>query len=230
MKRGLDIFVSLGLLILLLPAFALIAARIRRDDGGPAFYRSERMTTMTKGFQLLKFRTMSPVDSGTTDHGVSGGDKSDRVTAIGKMLRARRLDELPQLINILRGDMSLVGPRPPLRQYTDAYPDIYGRVLRDKPGVTGLGSLFFARHEERILATASSASQTDALYRRRCIPRKARLDGIYQTNRTLWLDLLILYWTAARFVSLPGRRARRMRSPRLRRLNARVTMAPAPDS
>ena len=91
-----------------------------------------------------------------------------------------------------------MGPRPPLRTYVEAYPDLYGAVLRSRPGITGLASLVFHAHEERLLAQCRDAAETDAVYRRRCIPRKARLDLIYQARRTLCYDLVLIAQTAAK--------------------------------
>jgi lipopolysaccharide/colanic/teichoic acid biosynthesis glycosyltransferase len=132
----------------------------------------------------------------TEDSGVSGGDKSDRVTPMGRALRRTRLDELPQLWNILWGDISFVGPRPPLRQYTEAFPETYAAVLRSRPGVTGLASLRFHKREEALLAPCATPEETDAVYRRRCVPAKAKLDLIYQKNASLCFDLALIWETA----------------------------------
>ena len=115
------------------------------------------MRSVDQGFRLLKFRTMHvAADSG----GVSGGDKQTRITPMGRFLRRTRLDELPQLWNILRGDISFVGPRPPLRRYVDSHPDLYARVLACRPGVTGLATVIFHRTEERLLAPCKTPQET----------------------------------------------------------------------
>jgi lipopolysaccharide/colanic/teichoic acid biosynthesis glycosyltransferase len=129
---------------------------------------------------------------------VSGGDKSARITRTGAFLRRSRLDEVPQLWNVLRGDISFVGPRPPLRQYVEAFPDVYARVLQSRPGITGLASVYFHAHEEHLLARCTSTAETDAVYRRACIPRKARLDLIYQARRNLCVDMGIMLKTVFR--------------------------------
>ena len=192
-KRAFDILLALGLGLVLSPFFLVIALLILIFEGRPVFYISERMKGLSKPFALVKFRTMT-VDQGA-DSGVSGGDKSARVTRLGHFLRASRLDETPQLWNVLKGDMSFVGPRPPLRQYVDRYPDIYAEVLRSRPGITGLASLYFHKHEERLLAACTSREETDSVYSLRCIPRKARLDLIYQRNQTLCLDINVMVKT-----------------------------------
>lgn len=191
-KRIFDIIGALCLVILLSPVIVIVAGLIWYQDGRPVFYISERMKTPQKSFSLVKFRTMavSKVDSG-----VSGGDKSARVTRTGAMIRKNRIDELPQLWNILKGDLSFVGPRPPLRQYTDQFPDLYGKVLQSRPGVTGLASLVYHAHEEMLLADCKTVTETDAVYCRACVPRKAHLDLIYQEHRTLCMDMNIMLKT-----------------------------------
>ncbi len=199
-KQLFDIALGLVLLGPLGVAMIVIAALLLIAQGRPVLYGSERMRDPARAFTLWKFRTMRPA---ATDSGVSGGDKVGRVTPLGAALRASRLDELPQLFNILKGDMSFVGPRPPLRQYVEAFPDLYAAVLKSRPGVTGLASLIYHRHEERLLARCTSAEETDGIYSRRCIPAKARLDLIYQRRRTLCLDLWILARTLHRVAERP---------------------------
>jgi len=199
-KRLFDIVLALVLLPPLGVAMLVIAVVLLVTQGRPILYGSERMRDPTHAFRLWKFRTMRPT---AVDSGVSGGDKADRVTPIGAVLRASRLDELPQIFNILKGDMSFVGPRPPLRQYVDAFPELYAAVLRSRPGVTGLASLIYHRHEERLLAACASPEETDRVYSRRCVPAKARLDLIYQRRRTLCLDLWILARTVRNVAKRP---------------------------
>lgn len=191
-KRLLDVVVALGLGLLLLPLILLISLVILVLDGRPVFYVSERMKTSTQAFGLVKFRSMRPT---AQDGGVTGADKAGRITRSGRFLRRSRLDEVPQLWNILRGDMSFVGPRPPLRVYVTDYPDLYRAVLRSRPGLTGLATVTYAGHEGRLLAKSRSAAETDAIYRRACVPRKARLDLIYQARRNLCLDIKLMVVT-----------------------------------
>jgi lipopolysaccharide/colanic/teichoic acid biosynthesis glycosyltransferase len=191
-KRLLDIVGVLVLAVALLPVIAVLALVILIVEGRPVFYISERMKTATEGFSLVKFRTMRTV---AVDSGVSGGDKAARITRIGAFLRRSRLDEVPQLWNILKGDMSFVGPRPPLRVYVEDYPQLYGPVLRSRPGVTGLATLIYHRHEQRLLEACTSAAETDAVYRRACVPRKARLDLIYQAHQSPCFDIWIMFRT-----------------------------------
>lgn len=194
-KRLMDIALAVLLAALLMPAILVIAVLIVIRDGRPVFYLSERMKTPQQGFQLWKFRTMTVVER---DSGVSGGDKAARITPLGARLRRFRLDELPQLFNILRGDMSFVGPRPPLRRYVELCPGLYARVLQNRPGVTGLATLIFHRTEERLLARCRNAAETEAVYLRRCVPVKARLDLIWARNRNICYDAKLIGDTVLR--------------------------------
>ncbi|WP_299364864.1 sugar transferase [uncultured Paracoccus sp.] len=191
-KRIFDVVGALILGIILMPAMVVAGICILVADGTPIFYFSERMKTVSRGFQLAKFRTMTVVDG---DSGVSGGDKASRITRTGHFLRRTRLDEVPQLWNVLKGDISFVGPRPPLRQYVERFPELYRQVLRSRPGITGLASVYFHSHEENLLARARTPGETDAIYSRACVPRKARLDLIYQRNRTICMDTMIMLKT-----------------------------------
>lgn len=196
MKRLLDITLALLIgAILVLPVLGMLIW-LARGQGRPFLYGAERMKTPAKGFTLWKFRTMT---DDADDSGVSGGDKAARITRQGAIMRRYRADEIPQLWNVLRGDISFVGPRPPLRQYVEAFPDLYARVLRSKPGITGLASLTYAAHEERLLSRAETKAQTDAIYRAHCVPMKAKLDLIYQRNWSFCYDLSLIWQTAARF-------------------------------
>ncbi|MEM9436924.1 MAG: sugar transferase [Pseudomonadota bacterium] len=196
-KRFLDVAMAVligGLLVL--PVLGMVVW-LARGQGRPLLYGAERMKTPSQGFTLWKFRTMR---AAADDAGVSGGDKAWRITPQGAIMRRYRLDEIPQLWNVLRGDISFVGPRPPLREYTRAFPELYSEVLRSKPGITGLASLVYAEHEEKLLARAKTPTETDAIYRRLCVPTKARLDLIYQKHASICFDLRLIWQTARRFV------------------------------
>jgi lipopolysaccharide/colanic/teichoic acid biosynthesis glycosyltransferase len=207
-KRIFDLLVVLAILPLILPILLLVTLAIWVTDGRPVIFRQERMKSSTESFDLLKFRTMS---HDPNDVGVAGGDKDARISPIGRILRRSHFDELPQVWNVLRGDVSLVGPRPPLRDYVERYPEVYDQVLRSRPGLTGLASYLFARHEAWILEGCKTAADTDAVYVRRCVPRKARLDLIYQRRQSVCLDIWICWITAARILHLPGGRPLRVK-------------------
>jgi lipopolysaccharide/colanic/teichoic acid biosynthesis glycosyltransferase len=179
----------------LLVVMLIVIVVLLFTQGRPLFYPAERMRGVDQPFTLWKFRTMHVVAS---DSGVSGGDKAARITPAGRFLRKGRFDELPQLWNILRGDMSFVGPRPPLREYVERFPDLYARVLRSPPGVTGLASLLYHRHEERILSGCADAKATDEAYCRRCIPAKAKLDLMYQERASVCWDAKLVFTTLKR--------------------------------
>ena len=203
-KRALDLALAIPAAALAVPVLAVILPAMWLAQGRPLFHVSERMRAPGRPFALVKLRTMRPA---AEDSGVSGGDKAARITPIGRLLRRYRLDEIPQILNVLRGDMSVVGPRPPLRQYVEAFPELYARVLEAPPGVTGLATLVYHAHEERLLARCATAEETDALYARACVPRKARLDRIYLDRWSPCLDLWILWRTVAALLGRRGRQA-----------------------
>ncbi|WP_323781391.1 sugar transferase [Thalassovita sp.] len=194
-KRLFDLTAALALTALLLPLIVILTLVILIREGRPVLYISERMKTEDIPFQLWKYRTMTVVDQ---DSGVSGGDKAARITPTGAFLRRYRLDEIPQLWNILRGDISFVGPRPPLRRYVEIFPELYRDVLQSRPGITGLATILFHRHEENILADCKTPEETELAYIRRCVPRKAALDLIYQKRRNLCLDVALMIKTVFR--------------------------------
>lgn len=198
-KRLLDLAIALLLGVVLSPVMLLVAIAVLLRDGRPVLYGAERMRAPGRPFTLWKFRTMAVVDD---DHGVSGGHKHQRISPLGHFLRRTRLDELPQLINVIRGDMSFVGPRPPDRRYVEMFPELYAEVLKATPGVTGLATLVYHQTEERLLRNCRTAAETEQVYTSRCVPRKARIDLIYARNRTLCYDLLLMFATVFRRLPL----------------------------
>ena len=201
-KRLFDVFFASLLTVILAPVIAGLMCYILYKQGRPLFYASERMKTPAQSFTLWKFRTMTVVD---TDQGVSGAHKAARVTPTGRWLRAKRLDEFPQLWNILKGDLSFVGPRPPLREYVERFPAIYAEVLKSRPGVTGLATIRFHAHEERLLARCATAAETDAVYCRSCVPRKARMDLIYRRHQSVCYDFKLVFETIGNLFRRRGR-------------------------
>ncbi len=191
-KRIFDLFFASLLVVILGPVILWLIVYIWIKQGRPLFYVAERMKSPTEPFGLWKFRTMTVVDK---DAGVSGGDKQSRITPLGARLRAKRLDEFPQLWNILKGDLSFVGPRPPLREYVERFPEIYGEVLKSRPGVTGLATIRYHKHEDRLLARCTTPEETDRVYTRNCVPRKARLDLIYQRHQNTCYDFDLVFQT-----------------------------------
>jgi lipopolysaccharide/colanic/teichoic acid biosynthesis glycosyltransferase len=209
-KRAFDLGFGLAIFLPGLPIFLTVAALVWLKDGRPVFHLSRRMRSPGRAFWLIKFRTMA-ADVGDLDNTVLGGDKAGRITALGAKLRRARLDEAPQLLNVLWGDMSFIGPRPPPRRYVDMFPELYAKVLRSKPGITGLATIMFHTHEEWLLSGVTDPAEVERIYTTRCIPRKARLDLLYQRRASVSLDAYLLWLTASKLFPLPGRRIERMK-------------------
>ena len=187
------------LLVVSAPLQLVIACAIAADDGWPVLYSATRIGRDGAPFTLYKFRTMAARADGP---GITGaGDP--RVTRVGRVLRSTKLDELPQLYNVLRGDMSIVGPRPEAPEYVRLYTPAQRDVLRVRPGLTSPASLAFS-HEEHLLV----GPDAEQLYVRTILPEKLRLDLDYLSRRTLRSDLGVIARTVARVVT-PGRRASR---------------------
>nr|WP_154335506.1 sugar transferase [Paracoccus sp. S-4012] len=193
-KRVFDISLALLLLVPLSFVMAAVAVVLAVRQGRPILYAAPRMKGVNEEFTQWKFRTMTRDE---TDSGASGAHKNWRITGIGAFLRRTRIDELPQLFNILKGDMSFVGPRPPLREYVERFPARFASTLRCRPGVTGLATLIYHRHEDRIMAACATPEATEATYYRRCLPTKLRIDEIYRQRRTIGLDTWIICHTVA---------------------------------
>lgn len=191
-KRSFDFVFALLLMVLMAIPAIISILWILTSSGRPIFYRQERMKTPQKSFMLWKFRTMTNVDK---DAGVSGGHKESRITPEGRWLRKLRFDEIPNLWNILRGDMSFVGPRPPLRVYVERFPGLYAEVLKSRPGLTGLATLHYRKEEERLLAACETPEEADEVYSRRCVPKKAQIDIIYSRHSNICFDFLIVFQT-----------------------------------
>lgn len=197
---SLDQAFALVLLPFVVAILALLYIIVVACQGRPFIFSSERMRTHDQSFHLLKVRTMRPVGS-ASDQSALGGDQKLRVTPLGAILRRTRLDELPQIFNVLRGEIRFIGPRPPLRKYVVQYPDLYERVLTDTPpGITGLATVLLHAREGRLLAKCRTAAETDAVYRLRCLPIKARIDLIYRDNRGWTLNAMILWMTFSRLL------------------------------
>jgi lipopolysaccharide/colanic/teichoic acid biosynthesis glycosyltransferase len=187
LKRGLDVTVAVAVLVFTLPLIAVVALAIVLESRGPVFYRAERVGRGGRPLWMLKFRKMARDAAGLRL--TTRGDR--RLTRVGAVLARTKLDELPQFINVLRGDMSLVGPRPEDPGFVAMRRDDFEEILKVRPGVTGLAQIAFA-DEPRIL------SQTDpvAHYLERILPQKCALDRLYIRNIGLGTDLRILKWTA----------------------------------
>jgi lipopolysaccharide/colanic/teichoic acid biosynthesis glycosyltransferase len=189
MKRIFDIFFSSLGIVILSPLLSWIAWRIRREDGGPVFYRGARVGLHGRPFHIFKFRTMV-VDAEKLG-GSSTADGDPRITRIGLKLRKHKLDELPQLFNVLLGEMSLVGPRPEVKFYTDMFTVKEKAILDVRPGITDWASLWNP-DEGSLLA---EAEDPDRAYLEIIRPTKLKLQLQYAHSRSLWMDLKIIFLT-----------------------------------
>lgn len=196
-KRALDIVLALSALICLLPVMLVVAIAVRLTSSGPALFRHLRCGQNGHRFEVLKFRTMVKTSSGPNV--TRSGDS--RITPLGRILRKWKIDEFPQLINVIRGEMSMVGPRPDTPEYFDAATQDVREVLKLRPGITGWASIHF-RNEEELLAQVP-ADRLHDFYVKTILPRKARLDLEYAARATLCTDLTLMLLTAAAI--LPNR-------------------------
>ncbi|MFV0411258.1 MAG: sugar transferase [Paracoccus sp. (in: a-proteobacteria)] len=199
LKRWMDVLLAAFLIVLMAIPMLIVAAVLLISQGRPLIYSGARMKAPGCEFRQYKFRTMVRVDA---DSGATGAHKNWRITRSGRFLRRSRLDELPQLFNILIGDMSFVGPRPPLPEYVERFPTLYAAVLEARPGVTGLATLIYHRHEDRIMARCGTAEETDRAYYGRCLPTKLRIELVYRRAASPGLDIWIMWKTLLALV--PG--------------------------
>ena len=194
MKRLFDLCVASLLLILASPLLTIIAVAVKLDSRGPVLFRATRVGRDGQRFTMFKFRTMRHDQAEPGAPITAFGDP--RVTRVGRLLRSSKLDELPQLLNVVRGDMSLVGPRPEDPHYVDLYDDEQRAVLQLRPGMTGPTVTQF-RHEERILAASDDPEKT---YINDVMPAKLDIDLTYVRNHSFRGDLKILASTARAIV------------------------------
>lgn len=196
-KRILDLCISALGLVLLGPVMLVLSLWVKLDSRGPVLYRGERVGKDGRPFLMYKFRTMV-LEADTIGPAITyRGDP--RVTKAGKFLRHTKLDELPQLINVFKGEMSLVGPRPEDPSYVAHYSAQQREVLRVKPGITGLTQL-----EYRDEASLLEGTSADEDYLSQIMPEKLTLDLYYIQNRSLALDIKILWQTAVTLLSRDG--------------------------
>jgi lipopolysaccharide/colanic/teichoic acid biosynthesis glycosyltransferase len=195
-KRIADIFVSAICIIILSPLLIPISIALRLTGEGYVFYRQERVGFKNKKFDIFKFATMLK-DSPNMAGGLITTKKDPRLLPLGPFLRKTKINELPQLFNILLGDMSIVGPRPLMQKSFDTYPkDVQEVVYRAKPGLTGIGSIVFRDEEELISKVKEAGGDTWAYYADVIYPHKGELEKWYQSHRGFWIDLKIIFATA----------------------------------
>jgi lipopolysaccharide/colanic/teichoic acid biosynthesis glycosyltransferase len=189
MKRTFDILVAAIGLVLLLPLFLVIAILIKIDSHGPIFFRQERIGKRFRPFLIYKFRTMveNAFDKGSP---ITYGDDS-RITRAGQILRKSKIDELPQLINVLKGEMTFVGPRPEVRQFVELFRQDYEEILKVRPGITDLASLKY-RDEAEILGRSGNPRDE---YLTRVLPDKINLGKQYVRSSSFVFDLRLIFKT-----------------------------------
>ena len=195
LKRVLDILVSLILLIFLIIPILVIAALVKASSEGPVFFRQERVTTYGRHFKIVKFRTMV-VNAEALGTQVTT-DSDSRVTKVGRVLRKFRLDELPQVFNVLSGSMSFVGTRPEVPRYVDQYQSEYYATLLLPAGITSLASIKY-KDEERLL---SSAKDADRVYVEQVLPGKMQYNLEYLKHFGIFSDIKLMLKTVKEVIS-----------------------------
>ena len=188
LNRAFDVLCSLTGLLVLSPLLGVIALAIRLDDGGSVFYSQVRVGKNFRLFRVYKFRSMVP---GADRDGLLTAPADSRLTRVGRWLRRYKLDELPQLFNVVKGDMQLVGARPEVERYVEMFRPQYTVILQERPGITDPATLAY-RHEEQVL----SASRMEEQYIQEILPAKLKLSLAYQKERSLLSDIRILLRTA----------------------------------
>lgn len=194
LKRIFDIFFSFAGLLLLLPVFIVISLLIITDSRGGVFYKQIRVGKNGKDFGLFKFRSM--VSNADKKGLLTVGGRDNRITRIGYYLRKYKLDELPQLINVLIGDMSLVGPRPEVRKYVRLYNEEQLKVLSVKPGITDYASIEYSNENELL----GSVPNPEEVYIKEVMPAKLALNLKYIKEQGLFTDLKIIFMTFAKIL------------------------------
>ena len=192
MKRVFDmVMASLGL-ILFCPLLLVTAILIKLDSPGPIFFRQDRIGKGFRRFRIYKFRTMVE-DASTTGRSITAGE-DPRITRIGRFLRETKIDELPQLFNVLKGDMTFVGPRPEIPKYVNLFRKDFEEILQVRPGITDLASIKY-RNEATILGRAQDPEEE---YLRRVLPEKIALAKTYIHNASCFFDLKLIANTVVR--------------------------------
>ena len=190
-KRIFDVTASLLILLILSPLLLLVALAVKLDSKGPVFYRQTRVGRFNQDFQIYKFRTM--VQNADRIGPPLTMGKDPRVTRVGRLIRKCRLDEFSQLLNVLGGSMSLVGPRPEVRRYVDQYQPEYMATLLIRPGITAPSSIAF-RNEDEILTAGKDPEKT---YVEKILPPKMELNLQYMDRISVWNDIKIMFQTLA---------------------------------
>ena len=191
MKRLFDITASLIGLIVLFPAFIVVSVLVKTSSEGPVFFMQPRIGRCGRVFKMIKFRSMAVMQSSDSTISIKG---DVRITKTGAFLRKYKLDELPELFNVLRGDMSIVGPRPDVSGYADKLEGEDALILELRPGITGPASLKYANEEEILALQEDPIKYNDEII----YPDKVKLNLDYYHNNNLWIDIKIIFATIFR--------------------------------
>jgi lipopolysaccharide/colanic/teichoic acid biosynthesis glycosyltransferase len=199
-KRAFDLFWSLLGLAVLAPVLALVALAVKVEDGGLVFFRQVRIGLGGRPFRIWKFRTMV-VDAERQGPAITVG-RDPRITRVGAWLRATKLDEIPQLLNVVAGEMSLVGPRPEVPRYVELYTESQRAILALRPGITDLASIKY-RNESELLAQAADPDRT---YVQDILPDKVQINLAYATRAWVGTDFLVILATLGLYpaAKIPG--------------------------
>ncbi len=189
MKRVFDFFTSFAILVLCVPIFIIIGIAIKLDDGGPVFFKQKRVGLGGYLFSIYKFRSMSlkPLPSkGSFEPG-----DSSRITCVGRFLRKTKLDELPQFLNVIIGDMAIVGPRPEVQKWIDTYPERWANILTIRPGITDSVSIRFRNEAEEL----AESENPELYYRNVILPQKLDYYEEYLESRSFCNDIKLIFTT-----------------------------------
>ncbi|EIF2086634.1 sugar transferase [Clostridium perfringens] len=195
-KRMFDLFFSLIGIIITIPIFILVSIMIKLTSKGPIIFKQERVGKNKKIFYIYKFRTMTDCDDRASDRQVTVIN-DQRITRIGRILRKYKIDELPQLYNVLKGDMSFVGPRPEVKKYVKFYEEEYDEILKIKPGITDLASIEYI-DENTII---SKYSDPEKIYIEEVLPKKLMLNKRYIEEMSIKNDILLILKTIKKIIN-----------------------------
>ena len=197
-RRVLDLVVAIPAVIVLLPVFVVVAVWIKLDSRGPVFFLQERVGLGGRSFRIFKFRTMV-TDAEQRGTQITIG-RDPRITPSGHFLRKYRLDELPQLFNVLKGEMSIVGPRPEVPRYVAFYNDEQRQILNFRPGLTSPATIEFS-NESEVLSQNADPADPEAYYRTELMPAKIAIDLHYSLCATVWSDCAVIARTLVRLLN-----------------------------
>lgn len=191
-----DIILSLVAMVVLMPLFILLFLWIKIDSSGPAFFLQNRVGRGGSDFRLIKFRSMHV---GSDKNGLlTVGNSDPRITRAGAFMRRYKLDELPQLINVLHGTMSLVGPRPEVRKYVDLYSREQSKILSVRPGLTDYASIHFIDENEIL----SKSTEPERTYIEQILPAKIEMNMVYINSRNIWTYFKLIFLTLKKIIYL----------------------------